>query len=138
MIGGNCLCGGVKFETASVPLIVLCHCSICRRANGGAFDAGAPVPAKDFRFIQGEELIQPYESSPGVHRCFCRVCGSRVPSMARNGELYFVPAGLFGDDLGVTPALHIFAASKAPWWQITDDLPQFEEWVPGYGPDDQR
>jgi len=138
MVGGNCLCGGVQFEVTKVPLIVLCHCSICRKANGGAFDSGAAVPVQDFRFIKGEDLIQPYESSPGVHRFFCRVCGSRVPSKARDGELYFVPAGLFNDDPGVKPALHIFVGSKAPWWQITDDLPQFEKWVPGYGPDDQH
>jgi hypothetical protein len=30
----------------------------------------------------------------------------------------------------------MFAGSKAPWWEITDDLPQFEEWVPGCGPDE--
>ncbi|MDX6472014.1 MAG: hypothetical protein QOK22_830, partial [Gaiellaceae bacterium] len=23
---------------------------------------------------------------------------------------------------------HIFVGSKAPWFEITDDLPQFEEW----------
>ncbi len=134
MIGGSCLCGGVQFEVETVPIIVLCHCSICRKANGGAFDAGASVPVKDFRFIKGEDLIQGYESSPGIHRCFCRVCGSRVPSKAGDAELYFVPAGPFNDDPGVKPALHIFAGSKAPWWEITDDLPQFEEWVPGYAP----
>ena len=50
----------------------------------------------------------------------------------------FVPAGLLHDDPGVTPALHIFVGSKAPWWPIHDDLPQFEKWVPGYGPDDSR
>ncbi|MEE8165137.1 MAG: GFA family protein, partial [Myxococcota bacterium] len=44
--------------------------------------------------------------------------------------------GLFDDDPGVKPALHMFVGSKAPWWEIGDDLPQFEEWVPGYGPDD--
>ncbi len=138
MVHGSCLCGGVQLEVVKVPLIVLCHCSICRKANGGAFDSGAAVPAQDFRLIKGEDLIQPYESSPGVHRCFCRVCGSRVPSTARDGELYFVPAGLLDDDPGVKPALHIFVGSKAPWWHITDDLPQFEKWVPGYGPDNSK
>ena len=47
-------------------------------------------------------------------------------------------AGLLDDDLGVKPALHMFVGSKAPWWEITDDLPQFEEWVPGYPPDDPK
>lgn len=136
MIGGSCLCGGIRFEVAKVPLIILCHCSICRRASGGPFDAGAAIPSEDFRFLEGEELIQRYESSPGVRRGFCRVCGSRAPSKSRDRELYFVPAGLLADDPGEVPMLHIFVASKASWWHITDDLPRFEKWVPGYGPDE--
>ena len=136
MIGGSCLCGGVQFEVAKVPLIILCHCSMCRKANGAAFDSGATVPLEDFRLTRGQDLIQSYDSSPGVQRAFCRVCGSRVPSEARDGQLYFVPAGLLDDDPGVKPALHMFVGSKAPWWDITDELPQFEKWVPGYSPDD--
>jgi hypothetical protein len=138
MIRGSCLCGGVRFEAREVPLIVLCHCSICRKANGAAFEAGAAVPAADFRLIDGAELIRHYESSPGNQRAFCSVCGSRAPSLSRDRNLYFVPAGLLDDDPGVRPALHIFVGSKAPWWQITDDLPRFEKWVPGYGPNDRE
>ena len=138
MIAGSCLCGGVTFEAAQVPLIVLCHCSICRKANGSAFESGAAVPVADFKLITGGDLIQRFESSPGVLRSFCRVCGSRVPSKSRDGKIYFVPAGLLDADPGVKPALHMFVGSKAPWWDITDALPQFEKWVPGYGPDDPR
>ena len=138
MIRGTCLCGGVQFEAKEVPLIVLCHCSICRKANGAPFESGAPVPADGFHLTKGADLIQLYESSPGTQRAFCRICGSRVPSRSRDGRLYFVPAGLLDDDPGVKPALHMFVGSKAPWWEITDNLPQFEEWVPGYGPDDQE
>ncbi len=106
MVRGKCLCGGVQFEATQVPLIVLCHCSICRKANGASFEAAASVPSADFRFT-------------------------------RDGKIYSVPAGLLDHDPGVKPALHIFVGSKAPWWEITDDLPQFEKWVPGYGPDEQ-
>lgn len=138
MVRGSCLCGDVQFEADSVPLIALCHCSNCRKANGAPFEAGALVPSNAFRLIKGEDLIHAYESSPGVRRCFCRVCGSRVPSRSADGKQYFVPAGLFDDDPGIKPAFHMFVGSKAPWWDITDDLPQFEEWVPGYGPSDAK
>lgn len=138
MVAGSCLCRGVRFQVARVPLIVLCHCSICRKSNGAAFESGAAVPVADFDLTTGADLIQRYESSPGVQRSFCRVCGSRVPSLSRDGRIYFVPAGLLDDDPGVKPALHMFVGSKASWWDITDDLPQFEKWVPGYGPDDPR
>jgi hypothetical protein len=137
MVGGKCLCGGVRFELKQVRLIVLCHCSMCRKANGAPFESGAAIPAADFELTAGEDLVQLYESSPGNHRAFCRVCGSRTPNRSPDGESYFVPAGLLDDDPGVKPALHMFVGSKAPWWDITDDLPQFEGWVPGYAPDDQ-
>jgi hypothetical protein len=45
-----------------------------------------------------------------------------------------VPAGLLDDDPGVRPRLHVFVGSKAPWWEINDDLPQYAKWVPGYEP----
>jgi hypothetical protein len=119
-----------------VPLLVLCHCSMCRKATGSAFEAGAPIPAASFRFTQGEDLIQRYESSPGHHRAFCRVCGSCAPERAPDGKLVYVHAGTFEDDPGRRPALHMMVGSKAPWWEIDDALPKFEEHVPGHGPDD--
>lgn len=138
MLTGSCLCGGVRFEVAKVPLILLCHCSICRKSSGSAFAAGAAVQLDDFRLTAGSDLVQHFESSPDVERSFCRVCGSRVPSKARGGRGYFVPAGLLDGDPGVKPALHIFAGSRAPWWEIRDDCPQFEKWIPGYSPEDSR
>ncbi len=137
MIRGSCLCGGVRFEAAKVPLIVLCHCSMCRKANGAAFDAGAVVPSENFKLVNGADLVESYQSSPDTRRAFCRVCGSRVPSQTADGRFYFTPAGLFDDDPGVKPALHMFVGSKAPWWDINDSLPQFEGWVPGYGPTEE-
>jgi hypothetical protein len=46
-----------------------------------------------------------------------------------------VPAGLLEGDPGVRPRLHVFASSRAPWWEITDDLPQYATWVTGYEPE---
>ena len=138
MVRGSCLCGGIQFEVTEISVIALCHCSLCRKANGAPFESGSPVPSANFKLIKGGDLIQAYESSPGTRRAFCRVCGSRAPSESDGGELYFIPAGLLDDDPGVKPALHIFVGSKAPWWEITDDLPQFEEWPPGYGSDEVK
>ena len=138
-VAGSCFCGAVAFEI-DLPTLFCghCHCSMCRKANGAPFEIGAPVPSANFKFITGGDLIDVYESSPGTRRAFCRVCGSRAPSESGDGEFYFVPVGLLDDDPGVKPALHMFVGSKAPWWEITDNLPQFEEWVPGYGPDDSK
>jgi hypothetical protein len=38
--------------------------------------------------------------------------------------------GTLLDDPSIRPTAHIFAGSKAPWYSITDDLPQYEGHVP--------
>jgi hypothetical protein len=134
MIRGSCQCGGIRFEIDAVMSITHCHCSICRKVSGGAFASYAHVAADKFRFVSGEELIVRHETSPGSFRGFCRVCGSTAPGKAPYLSTISIPAGLLDDDPGVRPLLHTFVASKAPWHDITDDLRQFEKWVPGYAP----
>lgn len=136
MVRGSCLCGGIRFEADSVSLLTTCHCSKCRKSRGAAFGVTACVPLAEFRFVAGEDLIQVYQPPGGGYSpVFCRVCGSTAPLVDRERRLALVPAGLLDDDPGVRPALHMFVGSKAPWWEISDALPRFDEWVPGYGPD---
>jgi hypothetical protein len=53
-----------------------------------------------------------------------------VPSDAV-GASVFTPAGNLLADPGVRPTAHIFVGSKAPWFEIADDAPQFEAYPPG-------
>jgi hypothetical protein len=62
-------------------------------------------------------------------RGFCSVCGSPVVNKPSYPE-YGVPLGILDDDPGMRPELHCFAASKAPWFEISDDLPQHPEYPP--------
>jgi len=129
MLRGSCLCGGVRYEiTGRLSSPLHCHCSMCRKAHGAAFRSRARVSAAEFRWVRGEELVTYYESSPGNHRGFCRVCGS--PLLSRfddHPDSYGLPLGALDDDPGVKPKFHVFVASKAPWFDITDGLPQFPE-----------
>ena len=73
-------------------------------------------------------LVSYYESSPGNHRGFCRVCGSPLLSRFDHDPVYYgLPLGALDDDPGIRPKRHVFVAYKAPWFEITDDLPQFAE-----------
>jgi hypothetical protein len=38
-----------------------------------------------------------------------------------------VALGSLVDAPSIRPMAHIFVGSKAPWFEITDELPQFEE-----------
>ena len=134
-IRGSCLCGGVQYEIlGELHDAGNCHCSMCRRTHGAAFGTYARVDADEFRWLSGEDLIATYESSPGGYRCFCRQCGSPLGAQAEGGKLGWVTLGTVTGDPGLRPGAHIFVGSKATWYEITDHLPQFDEWPPGFGP----
>jgi hypothetical protein len=127
MIRGSCLCGGVKYQIeGTLSQARNCHCSMCRKAHGAAFRSRVSVGVSEFEWVQGEDLVTFYQSSPGNYRGFCRVCGSPIVSKFAGKSYYGVPLGAMDDDPGVRPLLHVHVASKAPWFTITDDLPQFE------------
>ena len=45
----------------------------------------------------------------------------------RDGAWVHVALGSLVDEPSLRPTKHIFVGSKAPWFEIADDLPQFEE-----------
>lgn len=133
MYKGSCLCGKVTFEIlGAIGNIIFCHCSQCRKAQGSAFGANGFVKREDFNFIGGEDNLSSYESSSGKHRCFCRTCGSPILSRRDDvPEMIRIRLGTVEADIDEKPVGHIFAASKANWYEITDDLPRYEEYEPG-------
>jgi hypothetical protein len=136
VLSGGCLCGRVQYRiTGDLFMAAYCHCSMCRKAHGSAFRPRALVRAEQFQWLQGEEWVADYCSSPGAHRMFCRNCGS--PLIARSDEyptMYNLALGTLDDDPGIRATEHWHVASKAPWFEITDDLPQHLEFPPQ--PDD--
>lgn len=130
-ITGSCLCGTVRYAiTGAFHAAGHCHCSMCRKSHGAAFASWAMIDPAQFRWTSGVEQLERYESSPAHERCFCRKCGSPLVAM-RSGEVSEVVMGSVDGDPGLRPHEHIFVASKAPWHDITDALPQYEAWPPG-------
>lgn len=129
MLAGTCLCGAVRYQVTGRLLAPLnCHCSMCRKAHGAAFRSRAGVKATDFHWVRGENLVTWYETSPGTHRGFCSICGAKLLSRFDfDSTVYGLPLGVLDDDPGVKPRRHVFAAFKAPWYEITDHLPQHKE-----------
>ncbi|MFM6854666.1 MAG: GFA family protein [Sphingopyxis sp.] len=80
MVRASCLCGGIRYDLdGPVAEVILCHCTQCRRANGGAFNVGVPVDRARVHFHRHAQLRE-YESSPGKYRAFCGGCGAPVYS----------------------------------------------------------
>lgn len=128
MYTGHCQCGGVRFQIkGELEPIQICHCSQCRRAQGTPFASNIPVSESAFTLLGGVELLKSFESSPGKHRVFCCHCGSPLYSTKDTlpGVLR-IRAGLLNEPLATRPGAHIYVGSKANWWSINDDLPQFE------------
>jgi hypothetical protein len=133
-IRGSCLCGAVRYEiTGSFEAIGHCHCSMCRKSHGAAFATWGIINPGQFRWTSGVEFVEGYESSPGKERCFCKKCGSPLVS-THSGKGTEVARGTVDGDPGVRRGEHIFVGSKAPWYEIADALPQFEQWPPGMEP----
>jgi len=129
---GSCLCGEVAYELRRPLRMYHCHCSRCRRARSAAHATNIVAKSEDFGFTRGQELVAEYELPEarffGV--AFCTRCGGETPRVSRERGTVNVPAGTLDTDPGMRPQAHIYVASKAPWFQITDDLPQFPEMMP--------
>jgi len=129
---GSCLCGDVAYEVAG-PFLEAhhCHCGFCRKEHGTPYASYAVAPSAGLCWLRGEDAIALYESSPGFQRAFCRRCGSVLPGPGASG-LVFLPLGNLDGDPGVRPSMHILTASKAPWWEIRDGLPEHAGFPPGF------
>lgn len=81
MYSGQCLCAKVRFHIeGNLEPIQVCHCSQCRRAQGGPFATNIPVDESRFTLVSGADSLTEFESSPGKRRVFCRTCGSPIYS----------------------------------------------------------
>ena len=125
-LAGKCFCGAVHYEVADAFLYAMnCHCSNCRRTTGSAFKPFAGIERGKLRLTQGADRLMIYgeENANDTH---CRACGSLLYSVVRDGAFVHVALGSLVDTPAIRPTKHIFVGSKAPWFTITDDLPQFE------------
>ena len=101
-----------------------CHCSNCRRTTGAAFKPFAGIARDKFSVTRGEDDLMIYGDEAG-HDAHCRKCGSLLYSVVREGAFVHVAMGTLVDDPSIRPTAHIFVGSKASWFSITDDLPQY-------------
>ena len=129
LLKGSCLCGGITYEiNAPLTDVINCHCSMCRKAHGAAFRTRASIRTADFTFLSGEELLTYFESSPGERRSFCSVCGANmITKFSRFPDVYGFALGTLDTDPEIRIERHVFTRYKAPWYTITDDLPQIED-----------
>jgi hypothetical protein len=128
MLHGRCECRAVRYEVADEFLYAgNCHCSNCRAATGSAFKPFAGIEREKLTVVQGGDSLLLWGDETGNHTR-CGICGSLLYSVVRAGAYIHVALGSLEDEPGIRPTEHIFVGSKAPWFEITDDLPQAERY----------
>ena len=123
---GQCLCGAVRYEVADeFRYAANCHCSDCRRATGSAFKPFAGIERHKLRLSNGNSNCMIFGDEKSSHDVHCGVCGSLLYSVVGDGAFAHVTLGTLTDTPTIRPTAHIFVGDKAPWYEITDNLPQY-------------
>jgi hypothetical protein len=126
---GGCWCGAVRYRVPDEFLYAWnCHCSRCRATTGSAFKSLAGIEREKLEITEGADALL-VVGDDILNDTRCGSCGCYLFSVVRDGAYVHVAMGTLVDDPTIRPNKHIFVGSKAPWFTITDDLPQYEEHV---------
>jgi hypothetical protein len=130
VLQGGCFCGAIRFEIRALNDAGYCHCSICRRMSGAPAVAWANAHGRNFRLLAGRPRA--FASSEHWTRYFCSDCGAPVyqrnPTPPEDGsDLLCILIPSLDEASAVRPTAHIWCASRLPFFEIRDDLPQFPD-----------
>ncbi len=130
---GKCSCGEVEFYLKEKPLFVqACHCSLCQRTTGSAFNIISVIESKNVVIEKGKNDITTFEFKGGS-RCLydiytCKNCGTGLWGKPRVSlkEILYVRSGTLLDAQDIKPLAHIFVQNKVDWLTLPTDVPHFE------------
>jgi len=122
---GGCLCGAVRYRVKG-PLrgVVNCHCSMCQRLHG-SFGPHSKASKTNITVTRSDELSW-YKTSEVARRGFCSFCGSGLFWEPFEQDATGIIAGTLDGPTTLKTIGHIFVEEKPDFYEITDDLPQFE------------
>jgi len=134
---GGCLCGEVRFEVRG-PLrdVVNCHCSMCQRLHGN-FGPHSKARKVNITITKNDGLAW-YKTSEIAQRGFCRVCGSGLFWEPFELDATGIIAGSLDCPTGLKTIGHIFVGEKSDFYDIVDELPQYESSSDGELVDDYQ
>ena len=128
---GGCLCGAVRYEVrGALRSVINCHCSKCRRVHGHTA-AYTSVRREDL-ILTRQDGLEWYHSlsdeTPNVHRGFCNTCGSSLFWDPKDiGDTIAISAGTLDAPTGLNTIGHVWVSQAGDYYEITDDLPKFDE-----------
>ena len=126
MLRGRCACDTVRFEVSDEFVVAFnCHCSNCRALTGSAFLPWGEIEPEKLRLTRGAGSTIVVGEAEGHHATRCGECFSLLFFSGYEGRIR-VPYGALVDAPALAPTAHMFVGSKAPWYEIHDDLPQHD------------
>jgi hypothetical protein len=129
VLAGTCRCGAVRYEVRDEFVYAAnCHCSECRAATGSAFKPFAGIEREKLELTADYADVAVF-GEDDLNDTRCGACGSFLFSVVRDGAWVHVALGSLVDAPSIRPTHHIFVGSKASWFEITDDLPQYEKYA---------
>jgi hypothetical protein len=123
----------LRYRVLSKPLFVhCCHCRWCQRETGTSFALNALIESDRVHLLHGEvEIINtPSNSGKGQKISRCPRCHIAVWSnYAGAGDaIRFIRVGTLDEADRLPPDIHIYAASKQPWFTIPPHMPSVPEY----------
>jgi hypothetical protein len=85
------------------------------------------IEREKLRVTKGEGSLMMIGDPDANHAIRCGECGSLLYWTV--GPYVRVAYGTLVDEPALKPTAHIFVGSKAPWYEILDDLPQYDEYA---------
>lgn len=134
----KCLCGQIAFEVSAIGTrIAHCHCTMCQKFHGAAFSTYVEAKLHHINWLKGQELLVQYTAVNQTTRQFCQCCGSSISFESKYNRidstlelalaLFEQPEKLLNSS-NVKPDCHIYVESKAPWFDINDQLKQCQRY----------
>lgn len=105
---------------------------MCRKVHGALFVIFSDVSDDAFEIERGADNLSVFESSPGNGRYFCKTCSSVIYNKMPGSSVIFILTGTLDDSAHPGhlegKERHIFWGSRAPWMEMSDDLPKADEY----------
>jgi hypothetical protein len=126
VLRGRCACQAVGYEVSDEFVAAYnCHCSNCRALTGSAFLPVGQIERHKVTVTKGAESLLVEGDPDSTHEVRCSECFSLLYWTYGDGAVG-IPYGTLIDEPTLKPTHHQFVGSKAPWYEILDDLPQHD------------
>jgi hypothetical protein len=121
---GQCLCGAITVHAPDTKHVDACHCGMCRRWGGGpalGINGGTNVE------ITAQDKLKVYQSSDWAERAFCGECGTHIFYRLLATNQYFLPAGLFQDEVEFEFTEQIYIDMKPNYYEFANQTLKLTE-----------